>query len=99
MSSNQEGSIPIPKSRSNLIEKWVYLANVCDFTFQFADLEQVRECKAYFEQNTHPSTIGSHPPYEHYWQPWYCKLPKGINKGAKKQKVLKVLNQILDKWA
>jgi len=98
MSTTNEGGLPIDASRDNLIEKWVYLADVCKFTFQFASLTQVEECKSYFEQKTHPSSIGEHPPSEHYWQPWYCKLPKGINKGVKRTKVIKALNQILDKW-
>ncbi|RFA26259.1 hypothetical protein CAI21_17420 [Alkalilimnicola ehrlichii] len=98
MSSFTEGGIPVEKSRDNLVSKWVYLAHVCNFTFQFVSLDQVRECKAYFEQKTHPSTRGPHPPWEHYWHPWYCKLPKGINKGVKRQKVVKVLNEILAKW-
>ena len=98
MSSHNEGGVPIPKSSDNLVPKWVYFADVCSFTFQFATIEQVNQCIAYFEQKTHPSTIDNHPPFEHYWQPWYCKLPKGLNKKAKKQKVLKVLYQITQRW-
>ena len=98
MSSSIEGGMPVSKSRSNLVPKWVYLADVYNFTFQFASIEQVRQCIAYFESKTHPSTISQHPPHEHYWHPWYCKLPKGINKGVRKQKVLKVLKQIIARW-
>jgi len=98
MSTTNEVGVPISKSRDNLIEKWVYFADVCNFTFQFASIEQVKECLAYFSKKTHPSTIGEHPPYEHYWHPWYCKLPKGINKGTRREKVVKCLNQILVKW-
>ncbi|MCP4393987.1 MAG: hypothetical protein GY804_06955, partial [Alphaproteobacteria bacterium] len=88
----------VEKSRDNLINKWVYFADVCNFTFQFVSIDQVKECKAFFEQKVHTSTRGGNPPYEHYWHPWYCKLPKGITKDVKRQKVLKVLNQIIDKW-
>ncbi|WDE08573.1 hypothetical protein SG34_032130 [Thalassomonas viridans] len=98
MNNHSEQGIPISKSRDNLVEKWVYLVEVCNFTFQFADLEQVKACKSYFEQKVHPSTIRNHPPHEHYWQPWYCKLPKGITREGKRQKVIKALTQILDKW-
>lgn len=98
MGNQNEQGIPIDKSQDNLIEKWVYLADVCNFTFQFASIDQVIECKEYFEKKVHPSTIDEHPPYEHYWQPWYCKLPKGITKNGKREKVLKALNQILEKW-
>jgi hypothetical protein len=98
MSTYNEGGIPIEKSRDNLVEKWVYFAEVSNFVFQFKDLDQVRECKAYFEQKVHPSTAGDHPPFEHYWHPWYCRLPKGITKENKRVKVLKALNSLLDKW-
>lgn len=99
MSNCLEGGLPISKSCDNLISKWVYMANVCNFTFQFASLEQVKECKDYFSRKVHPSTIGEHPPFEHYWQQWYCKLPKGINKDKNREKVLKALDQILSKWS
>lgn len=99
MSTYNEGGVPIDKSRDNLIEKWVYLAEVCNFTFQFASLDQVKECKEYFERKIHPTTRGSHPPFEHYWHPWFCKMPKGITKAVNRQKVLKALNKILEKWA
>ncbi len=99
MSTYMEGGVPIQKSKDNLIEKWVYFASVCNFTFQFASIKQVKECKAYFESKVHPSTCNNNlPPYEHHWHPWYCKLPKGINKEVKRQKILKVLDQLLKKW-
>ncbi|WP_045420907.1 hypothetical protein [Vibrio campbellii] len=98
MSSRDEGGLPIEESRDNLVQKWVYLAEVCNFTFQFANIEQVKEAKAYFEEKVHPSSRGFHPPYEHYWHPWYCKLPKGITKEVKRQKVLKALDTILKQW-
>ena len=98
MSNTFTGGSPVPASKDNLIEKWVYLAEVNGFVFQFANLEQVVECKQYFEQKTHPSTIGYHPPYEHYWQHWYCKLPKGITKNKNRIKVLKAMDKILTEW-
>lgn len=98
MSSWNEGGIAIEKSRDNLIQKWVYIAEVKNFTFQFANIAQVQECLSYFEKKVHPSTKGCHPPYEHYWHPWYCKLSKGIKSGVNRQKVTKALNQILAKW-
>jgi len=99
MSTNHEGGLPIEGSSSNLIEKWVYFANVCNFTFQFNGIEQVRTCKAFFEETIHPSTRGEHPPFEHYWQEWYCKLPRGINSKSNSLKVKKALDEILSKWS
>jgi hypothetical protein len=50
MSTFNEGGVPIEKSRDNLIQKWIYLANVCNFTFQFSSIQQVKECVVYFEK-------------------------------------------------
>ena len=99
MSTHTEGGIPVEKSKNNLAVKWVYMAEVYGFTFQFADLEQVRICKKYFEANIHPSTRDRHPPHEHYWHPWYGKLPKGLNKKERSQKVIKALDLISSKWS
>jgi len=99
MSSYNDGGVPIPKSRDNLIDKWVYFVSVCNFTFQFANIEQLKEAKNYFEQKIHKSNLDiSHPPHEHYLHPWYCKLPKGITKDSKRTKVLKALNKALEQW-
>ena len=100
MSSYVEGGVPIEKSRDNLIDKWVYFIDVCNFTFQFANINQVREAKNYFEQKTHKSNMEIGPsPIEHYWHPWFCKLPKGITKETKRLKVLKALNKALKEWS
>ena len=99
MRTMNEGGIKISKARDNLIEKWVYFVNVCNFTFQFASIEQIEECKQYFEKKIHPSTRGYHPPYEHYWHHWYSKLPKGITKLGKRKKVIKQLEKALEVWS
>lgn len=99
MSNSVEGGIPVTKSRDNLIEAWVYFTEVNGFVFQFANLDQVKDCKKYFEQKLHPSTKGNyHIVHEHYWQPWYCKLPKGITKTKNRIKVLRALENILKAW-
>ena len=98
MSTRHVGGIPIEASSDNLIEKWVYFADVCNFTFQFSSIEQVIECREYFSRAVHPSTRESGHELEHYWHPWYSRLPKGLTKDAKREKVLSVLNKIIDKW-
>lgn len=98
MSTRNEGGVPVDASRDNLIEKWVYCADVCHFTFQFSSLDQVRECKEYFARSVHPSSKEKGHDLEHYWHPWYSRLPKGINKGAKREQVLKALEEIIRKW-
>ena len=98
MSTRNEGGVPINVSRDNLIEKWVYFADVCNFTFQFNGIAQVKECKEYFSRSIHPSTRELGHSSEHYWHCWHSKLPKGMTKKAKREKVLKALDQILVKW-
>ena len=99
MGNTVEGGRPIAKSRDNLIEKWVYFADINGFVFQFADIGQVIECKKYFAQKTHPSTVEKHHnPHEHYWQAWHRKLPKGMTKNKNRVKVIKTLDKILEQW-
>lgn len=98
MSTYRPGGITVEKSKDNLIKKWVYFAKISDFTFQFASLDQVKECKDFFENKVHPSTADSYNKLERFWHSWYCKLPKGMLKDSKRQKVLKALEMILDTW-
>jgi hypothetical protein len=98
MSTHNEGGIPVKAPKDNLIDKWVYFVEVFNFTFQFVGIEQVKQCKEYFSKSIHPSSRESGHDLEHYWHPWYSKLPKGINKGVRRLKVLKSLDQILEKW-
>ena len=98
MSTRNEGGNAVKASRDNLIEKWVYFADVSNFTFQFSDINQDVECRDYFTKTIHASTKEKGHDLEHYWHPWYSRLPKGINKGVRRVKVLKALNEILNKW-
>nr|WP_086939966.1 hypothetical protein [Thaumasiovibrio occultus] len=98
MSTRNEGGVPIEGPRDNLIEQWVYFAQVADFTFEFVTLEQVAECRRYFMQPVHHSTREQGHSNEHCWHAWYCKLPDGLNKGRTRVKVIKALNAILTKW-
>lgn len=99
MSNQVEGGIPVERSRDNLIEKWVYFAEVDGFVFQFGNLEQVKAAQNYFSQKVHPSTRKpNHNPHEHYWHPWYGKLPKGMTKEKNRIKSLKALDEILLNW-
>ena len=91
MSTSNVGGVPVEASANNLIPKWIYFVQVCSFRFQFSSLEQIKECQQYFLKKIHPSTRKAGTELEHYWQPWYCKLPKGITKESKRQRVLKAL--------
>ncbi|MEZ5986131.1 MAG: hypothetical protein R3B94_09285 [Hyphomonas sp.] len=99
MSSRVEGGLPIEASRDNLIEKWVYLAEVDGFVFQLSSLVQVRECRDYFTLKIRPS--GRDPDHnrnEHYWQPWHARLPKGMLSEKARAKVLQAMDAILQRW-
>ena len=43
LSARDEAGIPVEAAKDNLLDKWVYFADVCGFTFQFASMEQVEE--------------------------------------------------------
>lgn len=99
MSSRVEGGLPVEASRDNLIEKWVYLAEVDGFVFQFSSLAQVHECRNYFAQKIRPSRRDpDHNPHEHYWQPWHGRLPKGMLSEKARTQVLQALDAILQRW-
>ena len=99
MSTYVEGGIPVEPRADNLVKKWVYFTSVDGFVFQFASLEQVRECRDYFSQKHHPS--GRNPnqnPHEHYWHPWFERLPKGMMKEKNRLLVIKAMDAIQEKW-
>jgi hypothetical protein len=99
MSTRNEGGLPVQSSEHKLVTKWVYLIEVDGFTFQFISLEQAIECKAYFSSKTHPSTREAGHVWEHYWHPWYCKLPKGMTRTAKRKKLIKTIDSLLNRYA
>jgi len=98
MSSYDETGIVIVASKDNLVKKWVYFLEIFDFCFTFASIDQIKEAKEYFEKKTHPSNKAFRP-NEHFWNPWYCRLPKGFMRENKKKQIVKELNKMLRKWA
>lgn len=99
MSVSNPGGVPVAKRRDNLVVQWVYLAEIDGTLLQFSGLDQVRECRAYFERKTHPSTRYRAAPVEHCWHHWYCRLPAGIKSLRKRKRVLKALDEILRRWS
>lgn len=93
------GGLPIDAPWDNLLECWAYFVDVAGFTFQFVSVDQICEALRYFEAKTHPSTKEYNNGLEHYWQPWYCRLPPGIKAEAKRAKVVKALNAALNEYA
>ena len=93
MSSTHVGGRPADCARSD--SKDVFFVAVSGFTFQFANLDQLRECLDWFRTKTHPSSRLPDVTLEHYWQRWHERLPKGITKEPKRQKVVKALENAL----
>lgn len=87
------GGYPIKPSKDNLILKYVYFVDVVGFTFQFSSVTQINEALKYFKQKIHTSTIQPEVFLEHYWQRWFERLPKGLLKEAKRNKIVKALEK------
>lgn len=98
MSFRNEGGVSIKKPVSNLISQWIYFIEFEGAVFQFVNLDQVNEFKEYFKLKVHPSTRELWANSEHYWHPWYCRLPKGIKRNVKRFKLLKLIDQALSCW-
>jgi hypothetical protein len=97
MSSSWVGGIPADADRSGSTD--VYFVAVAGFTFQFASLDQLRECLDWFRIKIHPSSRESGHELEHYWQRWHERLPRGITKESKRPKVVKALENALADFA
>ena len=95
MISVGDGGFPIKPSKDNLITHHVYFVQVVGFTFQFSSIAQIYEALEYCKQKTYPSTIKPEIFLEHYWQKWYERLPKGLLKGTKRDKVVKALEKAI----
>jgi hypothetical protein len=79
-----------------LIPKNVLLVSVASFTFQFFTVEQLRDCLAYFDRKTHPSSrlpIGAADHWE--VQRWFERLPMYLLEDSKRKKVVLALHQAL----
>ena len=93
MSSTHVGGLAADAERTGSPN--VFFVAVSGFTFQFANLDQLRECLDWFRTKIHPSSRLPDFTLEHYWQRWHERLPKGITKEPKRQKVVKALENAL----
>jgi hypothetical protein len=79
-----------------LIPKEVLMVSVASFTFQFFSSRQLRDCLAYYERKTHPSSRLSVGAADHWEvQRWFERLPMYLLEDPKRQKVVKALSQAL----
>jgi hypothetical protein len=94
MSTDQIGGVEVKPVGESPSEEWVFFVRECSFTFQFMDLGQLDEMIDYVSQKIHPSTRRSNDGLEHYWQSWQERLPKGLLKGARREKIAKALLKV-----
>ena len=95
MSTTHLGGLPAPQPPDPLIVHWVYLVDVCSFTFQFISLDQLRECLRYFREPLHRTSRLPDVTLEHYWQRWFERIPQRLLQGAKRRKVVAALERAL----
>lgn len=93
MFGSGDGGYPRSAPPDPLIPDWAYFVRVNSFTFEFASLDQIRQCLSYCRQKTHPSTRKPGITLEHYWQRWFERLPKGLLRGTKRERVVAALER------
>ena len=93
---------------ANLLPRDVIVVQVASFTFRFESVEQLRECIAYYEKKTRPSSrvaakvlaadIGENWRTQRGWEVerWFERLPMYLLEEPKRQKVLKALTKALN---
>jgi hypothetical protein len=69
-----------------------YFVGVAGFTFEFASLDQIRDCLSFFEERIHGSSRRAvFEPEKGHWEMWHERLPAHILKGSKRERVFKAL--------
>lgn len=100
MSTYDIGGVPRQPPRDRLVPAWSYFVRVDGFTFQFASVEQLRECIAYCRKAIHPARRqGPVGRLEHYWQGWCERLPRGLLRGIKRRRVVTALERAAAEFA
>ena len=91
----------------NLIPRHTIIVRVASFAFRFDTIEQLRECLAYYERKTHPSSmipaktlasdLGEDWRELRGWdvERWFERLPMYLLEEPKRQKVIKALSKAL----
>ncbi len=97
--AHRRGGYDVLAPRDNRIIKWVYLVNVCSFTFQFHRLEDIDKYLEYFSQKPLPSSgkFGG-PALEPYWRAWHERIPMRLKKESKRKKIVKALQRAKDEF-
>lgn len=87
MSTWNEGGVP-PRDPS---PEYVFELRIAGTVLIFMDEKQVREACSFFGARIRPSARGGNPPHEHYWHPWFARLPKKVLKRTNREKILRAL--------
>lgn len=84
---------------ASLDDRRMYFVTVAGFTFQFVSLGQLEECLNWFRQRIHPGSRLPDVTLEHYWQRWHERLPKGLTKEPKRQKIVAALENAISDFS
>ena len=88
----------------------VWFVKVCGFTFVFNNIQQLDACLRYYSSKTHPSSIikkedltadlGENWRELRGWdiERWFERLPMFLLESAKREKVIKALQQAQQQW-
>ena len=72
---------------------WVFFVRECGFTFQFVGIDQLERALRYFSSKTHESSRVSHDAHGHWYHRWYERLPAGLVRGSKRERIRKALER------
>jgi len=93
--------------KASLLPRYAIIVRVASFTFRFGTVKQLRECIAYYEKKTRPSSriaakilaadLGEDWRELRGWdvERWFERLPMYLLEEPKRQKVLKALSKAL----
>jgi hypothetical protein len=78
----------VPRSADRRATGFSYFVQV-GFTFEFASIDQLRDCLAFFERRVHPSSRAHvFAPEKGHWEAWHERLPAHVLKGSRRERVL-----------
>jgi hypothetical protein len=102
-----ERQLNLGAQNPTLIARRDIMVRVASFTFRFVSIEHLRDCLAYFQQKTHPSSripakelasdLGEDWRIQRSWEAerWFERLPMYLLEEPKRQKVLRALSEAL----
>lgn len=94
------GGQAVERPRDNLLPHYVYFLRLdSDNVLIFQGMSQVHKCRSYF-LNSSSSTRKARwfGERDHGEGPWYCRLPKGITQVKRRQRILKLLDELIQMY-